>query len=163
MLLARDRLLLLIACTNVANLLLARAVVRERDLAIRASLGAGRRRLFGQVMGETIALGMLGSVVGSALAWGLLRMFVSLAPANFPRLAAITLDASVLGFSLRSRDRRRIDRRTRTGDSPAALRSEQRDSIGRQSRRHGRPRPLGEPLLVVSKWRWHWRSSPPPA
>jgi putative ABC transport system permease protein len=100
MLLAATSLLLLIACTNVANLLLARAVVRERDLAIRASLGAGRSRLFGQVMGETIALGLLGSVVGIGLAWGLLRIFVSLAPVNFPRLAAITLDAGVLGFSL---------------------------------------------------------------
>ncbi len=100
MLLAATSLLLLIACTNVANLLLARAVVRERDLAIRASLGAGRRRLFGQVMGETIALGILGSIVGIGLAWGLLRIFVSLAPANFPRLAAIHLDANVLGFAL---------------------------------------------------------------
>src|SRR5687768_8246749 len=100
MLLAATALLLLIACTNVANLLLARAVVRERDLAIRASLGAGRKRLFGQVMGETIALGVLGSVVGIGLAWGLLRIFVSLAPVNFPRLAAITLDTRVLGFSL---------------------------------------------------------------
>ncbi len=100
MLLAATSLLLLIACTNVANLLLARAVVRERDLAIRASLGAGRRRLFGQVMGETIALGIAGSAVGIGLAWGLLRIFVSLAPANFPRLAAIRLDESVLLFSL---------------------------------------------------------------
>jgi putative ABC transport system permease protein len=100
MLLGATGLLLLIACTNVANLLLARSVVRERDLAIRASLGAGRRRLFGQVMGETIALGVLGSLVGTALAWGLLRIFVSLAPANFPRLAAIDLDASVLVFAL---------------------------------------------------------------
>ena len=58
------------------------------------------RRLFGQVMGETIALGMLGSVVGIGLAWGLLRIFVTLAPVNFPRLAAITLDTGVLGFSL---------------------------------------------------------------
>ena len=100
MLLAATALLLLIACTNVANLLLARAVVRERDLAIRASLGAGRRRLFGQVMGETIALGALGSIVGVGLAWGLLRIFVTLAPVNFPRLAAIDLDLSVLGFAL---------------------------------------------------------------
>ena len=100
MLLAATALLLLIACTNVANLLLARAVVRERDLAIRASLGAGRRRLFGQVMGETIALGVLGSAVGIGLAWGLLRIFVTLAPVNFPRLAAIDLDVSVLGFAL---------------------------------------------------------------
>jgi predicted permease len=99
-LLGATSLLLLIACTNVANLLLARAVVRERDLAIRASLGAGRRRLFGQVMGETIALALLGSVVGIGLAWGLLRMFVTLAPANFPRIAAIGVDSRVLGFSL---------------------------------------------------------------
>ena len=77
MLLAATSLLLLIACTNVANLLLARAVVRERDLAIRASLGAGRRRLFGQVMGETVALGILGSVVGIGLAWGILRVFAA--------------------------------------------------------------------------------------
>jgi putative ABC transport system permease protein len=100
MLLGATGLLLLIACTNVANLLLARAVVRERDLAVRASLGAGRARLFGQVMGETVALGLLGSIVGIALAWALLRLFVSLAPVNFPRLAAISLDTGVLGFSL---------------------------------------------------------------
>ena len=100
MLLAATSLLLMIACTNVANLLLARAVVGERDLAIRASLGAGRARLFGLVMGETIALGILASIVGIVLAWALLRVFVSLAPANFPRLAAITLDGRVLGFSL---------------------------------------------------------------
>jgi putative ABC transport system permease protein len=99
-LLGATALLLLIACTNVANLLLARAVVRERDLAIRASLGAGRRRLVSQVMEETIALGALGSVAGVGLAWALLRVFVSLAPPNFPRIAAISLDLRVLGFSL---------------------------------------------------------------
>jgi putative ABC transport system permease protein len=99
-LLGATALLLLIACTNVANLLLARAVARERDLSIRASLGAGRRRLVSQVMGETIALGVLGSVAGVGLAWALLRVFVSLAPPNFPRIAAISLDLRVLGFLL---------------------------------------------------------------
>ncbi len=99
-LLGATSLLLLIACTNVANLLLARAVVRERDLALRASLGAGRSRLFGQVMGETIALGIMGSVIGIVLAWALLRVFVALAPVNFPRLAAIAVDERALGFSL---------------------------------------------------------------
>jgi putative ABC transport system permease protein len=99
-LLGATSLLLLIACTNVTNLLLARAVVRERDLAIRASLGAGRRRLFGQVMGETLALAILGGAVGVGLAWGLLRVFIALAPANFPRISAIGLDVSVLVFAL---------------------------------------------------------------
>ena len=92
-------LLLLIGCTNVANLLLARAVARERDLAVRASLGAGRRQLVSQVLGETIALGLVGSVAGAALAWALLRTFVGMAPPNFPRLAAITLDLRVLALT----------------------------------------------------------------
>jgi putative ABC transport system permease protein len=98
-LLGATALLLLIACTNVANLLLARAVVRERDLAVRASLGASRGQLVGQVMGETVALGLLGSAAGLGLAWALLRAFVASAPANFPRLAAIGLDLRVLGFA----------------------------------------------------------------
>ncbi len=99
-LLGATSLLLLIACTNVANLLLARSVVRERDLAIRASLGASRTRLFAQVMGETVVLGLAGSAVGLALAWGLLRIFVIQAPPSFPRLAAIDLDLPVLVFCL---------------------------------------------------------------
>ena len=99
-LLGATGLLLLIACTNVANLLLARSVVRERDLAIRASLGAGRGRLVAQVMGETLVLGLAGGVTGLALAWALVRVFVTQAPATFPRLAAIGLDLPVLLFSL---------------------------------------------------------------
>ena len=99
-LLVATGLLLLIACTNVANLLLSRAVALERDLAIRASLGAARRHLIGHVTGETVALGLGAGVAGTALAWGLLRVFVALAPANFPRMAAIAVDARVLGFSL---------------------------------------------------------------
>ena len=92
-------LLLLISCTNVANLLLARSVARERDLAVRASLGAGRRQLVSQVLGETVALGLIGSVAGAALAWALLRTFVGMAPPNFPRLAAVTLDLRVLALT----------------------------------------------------------------
>ena len=75
-------------------------------------------------MGETMALGILGSVVGIGLAWGLLRIFVSLAPANFPRLAAISLDSSVLGFSLFIAVVRGTDCGTPAGDSPAALGSQ---------------------------------------
>ncbi|MGE0360004.1 MAG: ADOP family duplicated permease [Vicinamibacterales bacterium] len=99
-LLGATGLLLLIACTNVANLMLARAVVRERDLAVRASLGASRGQLVGQVLGETVALGLVGSVAGLGLAWALLRAFIALAPANFPRLAAIGLDPGVLVFAV---------------------------------------------------------------
>jgi putative ABC transport system permease protein len=98
-LLGATGLLLLIACTNVANLLLARSIVRERDLAIRASLGAGRGRLIAQVMAETLVLGLTGSVAGLALAWALLRVFVTQAPQSFPRLAAIDLDLPVLLFA----------------------------------------------------------------
>ena len=92
-------LLLLISCTNVANLLLARSIARERDLAVRASLGAGRRQLVSQVLGETVALGVVGSVAGAALAWALLRTFVAMAPPNFPRLAAIAVDLRVLAIT----------------------------------------------------------------
>ncbi|MGD9906020.1 MAG: ADOP family duplicated permease [Vicinamibacterales bacterium] len=99
-LLGATALLLLIACTNVANLLLARAVVRERDLAVRTSLGASRGQLVGQILGETTAMGLLGSVAGLGLAWALLRTFVALAPATFPRLAAIGLDPGVLLFAI---------------------------------------------------------------
>ncbi len=145
-LLGATSLLLLIACTNVANLLLARAVVRERDLAIRASLGAGRGRLFGQVMGETVALGLLGSVVGIAWRGDCFASSSTLAPVNFPRLAAITLDGRVLGFSLDRGDHGGRGGRTGSG---AALDCDRtlnwRDAIGRQPRRHGRPRPRREP------------------
>lgn len=92
-------LLLLISCTNVANLMLARSVARERDLAVRASLGASRRQLVSQVLGETVALGMVGSAVGAALAWALLGSFVAMAPPNFPRLSAIALDFRILAIT----------------------------------------------------------------
>ena len=91
---------LLIACANVANLLLARAVARQREMAVRSALGAGRIRLLRQLVTETVLLSVVGGGLGLLLASGLLRLFALLAPANFPRLAAIGLDWMVLAFSL---------------------------------------------------------------
>lgn len=95
-LLGATGLLLVIACTNVTNLLLARAVAQERDLAVRASLGASRSRMVWLVLGETLALGLTGSVLGAALAAALVGTFIRMAPPAFPRLAAIRLDLDVL-------------------------------------------------------------------
>ena len=138
-------LLLLISCTNVANLLLARSVARERDLAVRASLGAGRRQLVSQVLGETVALGLVGSVAGAALAWALLRTFVGMAPPNFPRLAAITLDLRVLALTAFDRRHRRRHRRPASGRAPVPVGSQCGLARRRHARRHRQSRPIGGP------------------
>ena len=91
---------LLIACVNVANLLLARAVARQRELAIRTALGAAPGRLVRQFLTESVLLGVAGGALGVALASWLVREFVSLAPPSYPRLSAIGLDPTVLGFTL---------------------------------------------------------------
>lgn len=91
---------LLVACVNVANLLLARAAGREKELAIRASLGASRGRLIRQLMLESLPLGLLGGGAGLLLAvWGI-EALVSMLPASVPRYNAITIDARVLVFTL---------------------------------------------------------------
>ena len=101
-LLGASGLLMLIACANVANLLLARSISRQRDLAIRASLGGSRARLLGQVAAESIALGVVASLIGTAVAWIIVRLFVAWAPATFPRIDAIVLDWRALLFAVGS-------------------------------------------------------------
>jgi predicted permease len=91
---------LLVACTNVANLFLARATGRQRELAVRAALGASRTRLLRQTVTESLLLGILGGLAGCWIAYLLLVLFVSIAPDGIPRLQQATLDLRVLGFTL---------------------------------------------------------------
>jgi predicted permease len=93
-------LVMLIACTNIANLLLVRAESRQHELSIRAALGAGRGRIARELLLESIALGLTGGVLAIGVAYAGLRLLVAVGPANLPRLSEITLDARALGFTL---------------------------------------------------------------
>jgi predicted permease len=91
---------LLIACANVANLLLARAATRRRELAVRLALGAARGRLWRQTLTESLLLAFAGGAAGCALAVALLRVFVTIAPEGIPRLQQATVDLRVLLFTM---------------------------------------------------------------
>ncbi len=92
-------LVMLIACANIANLLLVRADSRQQELSIRAALGAGRARIARELLLESVTLGLLGGLLSLAVAWGGLRLLVAIGPANLPRLSEITLDARSLAFT----------------------------------------------------------------
>ncbi len=93
-------LVMLIACTNVANLLLVRAEARQQELSIRAALGAGRGRIARELLFESLMLGLLGGVLAIGVAYEGLRLLVAVGPADLPRLTEISLDARSFGFTL---------------------------------------------------------------
>ena len=91
---------LLIACANVANMLLARSASREREIAIRAALGAGRSRLVRQCVTESLMLSLVGGLAALLLAFALLDVMRAFLPSDMPRVSEIRIDGWVLGFTL---------------------------------------------------------------
>ena len=93
-------LVMLIACANVANLLLVRAEARQQELTIRAALGAGWGRIVRELLLESVLLGLMGGMLGLGLAYAGLRFLVALGPATLPRLAEVSIDPRALGFTV---------------------------------------------------------------
>jgi putative ABC transport system permease protein len=92
-------LVLLIACADIASLMLTRALSRQREMAVRAALGAGRGRVVGQLLVESSMLTFAGGALGVGLAQALARVLVSMAPPSIPRLGDVTIDPRILAFS----------------------------------------------------------------
>ena len=93
-------MVLLLACANLANLLLVRAQARRQELAVRAALGAGWARIARELLVESVTLGALGGALGLGIAYAGLRLLVIYGPANLPRLQDISIDPRVLAFAI---------------------------------------------------------------
>ena len=99
-LLAAVGFVLLVACANVANLLLARSAVRQREIAVRVAVGASGSQIVGQLLVESLMMSLVGAVCGCILAQAFLPLLLHLAPTNIPQLAGATIDATVLFYTL---------------------------------------------------------------
>ena len=93
-------IVMLIACTNVANLLMVRADARQQELAVRSALGAGRWRIARELLLESVTLGLLGGAAGVAVAYGGLRLLAAVGPAELPRMSEISLDGRSVAFTI---------------------------------------------------------------
>jgi predicted permease len=91
---------LLIACSNVASLLMARSAIRQREFAVRSALGASRSRIIRQMLTESLLLSLAGAIAGCILAESLLRVFIALAPATIPYLSKVQLDLRIICFTV---------------------------------------------------------------
>jgi putative ABC transport system permease protein len=138
--------LLAIACTNAANLVLARSTGRRLELAVRSALGAGRARLFRQRLTESVMLALIGGAFGTGIAYLLLRVSVSLAPAGIPRLTETSIDIRILFFALAVS----LISGIFFGTAPALERPPQMLSVNAVAGH--RPSRLRQGLLVVEVW-----------
>jgi len=149
-LLAAAGFVLLIACANVANLNLARMVKRERELAVRAAMGAGRVRMFRQLLTESFLLALVGGGLGLLISWGGLHLLISFATRFTPRAREIHMDGAVLLFTLLVA----VFTSVLSGTAPAAaareaLVSSLKEGSGQSTMSRGRRRLRG--LLIVSQ------------